>query len=134
MCYVWLVGHDPRNREFLRGQLEDAQLEVAEISSLMDAFALVAAQGDPRVIVVDLAMPFVLRQAIMESLLVRERLREIPRFCISNLDPEVAAEATRVGAGSGELAALALRFCAPACYCHELVSMSSAASHPHMTN
>lgn len=132
MCYVWLVGHDPRSRAFLRGQLEAAQLDVAEIGCLMDAFALVAAQGDPRVIVVDLAMPPVLRASIMDSLLVRQRLCEIPRFCISNLDPELAAEATRLGGGSGELAALALRFCAPACSCHELGSLTTTA--PQMTN
>jgi CheY-like chemotaxis protein len=127
MCYLWVVSHDAPSRKLLCGELEEADLGVAEIGSLGHALTHVAVHGSPCVIVLDLDMPAAVRDTIMESLLVRERLGEVPRVGISNLGL-VATDECACLLVAEQLALLTRGICTPRCHCHDLMSSTSGHS------
>jgi CheY-like chemotaxis protein len=119
MCYLWVVSHDAASRHLLRCELQDADIGVAEIGSLGNALTRVAMHGSPCAILLDLGMPAVVRDSIMDSLLVRERLGEVPCVGISNLALLVTEAEARVVVVQ-ELTQLTRGICTPSCHCHEL--------------
>jgi hypothetical protein len=122
MCLAWVVSLEPSTRTALASELAAVQIDMVPIRELFDAFGALAARGQPRVIIVDRCMPGVLRDAVMNSLLVRERLGRVP--CIAILLRERDDGLHGAPLGPAAVATLARTICGTCC-CDELAGERS---------